>query len=96
MTMYFCYDYRTVSGRPKMEDYLMEIARESALYRTFTEQGRAKLLTDLMEAQERLLAENKRLRPVEVICKNGYDGLVWLDIGEQSLSFRKVKGAYGD
>jgi len=94
--MYFCYDYRMVAGRPKMEDHLIEFARKNALYRTFTEQERAKLLTDLMDEQERMREANKRLRPVEIIYINGYDGLVWLSIGEQSLSFRKIKGAYGE
>ena len=88
---WFVYDYYIASGRPKMEDALMEIARKKWLYRSIYESDLKNMGKVMNQYQERLYNENKRLKKVNIGITDTRDKLCWLKIGEQSLRIRKIE-----
>ena len=81
-----------VSGRPKMEDELMNYVRKAYLdclvYETFL----PKIVQEIREHQDRLYEQNKRLKKVEVtLSRNDGSSTRWLYIGAQHFYLRKVK-----
>jgi hypothetical protein len=93
--MWFVYDYHVSAGRPKAEAAVFEYAREKYLYRLIAEELLSKeVIPDLVRYCDKVLAENKRLAPVEISLGAGRcplkDGHAWIYIGQQSLHIRKV------
>ena len=81
-----------ISGRPKMEDLLMQYARrhyyECLVYESFL----PKIVKELKEYQETILEQNKRLKKAEIyLSKDDGSSTRWLNIGEQNLVLRKVR-----
>jgi hypothetical protein len=89
---WFFTGHYSVSGRPKLEDMMMSYAKEQFLHALVYESFLPKLVEELKEHQDRLYAENKRLKKVDISLSKGYDdGLRWLKIGEQHLTLQRVK-----
>lgn len=91
--LWFFYDLHTTAGRPKMEDALMDYAKEAYLHGLVVEDDFAQILFDLEDRQREILESNKRLRRVEVrlIYNPYYSDAADLRIGEQYLRLRKVR-----
>ena len=97
--MWFVYDYHVESGRPKAEAAVFKYAREKYLFRLIAEELLAtEVMPDLIGYRDKVLAENKRLAPVEIKLGSGLrlgayekkDGHAWIHIGQQSLHIRRV------
>lgn len=97
---WFVYDYYRAAGRPKMEDALMEYARQELLYKIVYRQDFNGIVTMLNRKQQELYAENKRLKAVEVRFSKDYSYTVGEDsnkqlyIGSQWLNLRKIEGEF--
>lgn len=95
-TRWFVDNYHTIAGRPKMEDALVDYAREHYLYRIVWQGDLQKLVTELNEQQLNLHAQNKRLQIVDVTlsANSMYNDLQYLGIGQQHFTLRRVRGDY--
>ena len=92
---WFVYSYYTQSGRPKMEDELMNKARILLLYRIVYEGDFKSVVNELNHCQDIIIEKNKRLKRVEIEFVHGPgDDHAWLNIGSQHLSLQRVKGIY--
>ena len=90
---WFVMDTYEPAGRPQMEDQLMDYAKKQwlhcSVYQTFIEG----MVKDLKERQEILWNANKRLKKVDIHASSlqAADGVVWLYIGEQHLTLRRIR-----
>jgi hypothetical protein len=94
-TRWFVYDYHCAAGRPKMEDAIFDFARKEFLYKEIYEPDLQSLVTICNRYQQKLWAENKRLKEVEITLTKQWgidDNLRWLTIGGQSLHLRRIEG----
>lgn len=93
-TRWFVYDYHCAAGRPKMEDAVFNFARENFLYKEVYEPDLQSLASICNRYQQKLYAENKRLKEVNIELTKEWTngGLRWLKIGEQSLHLRRIEG----
>ena len=90
---WFVNSHYSVAGRPKMEDELMNFAREKWMDCLVYETDIPRMVVVLKEKQEKIYAENKRLKKVEIsTSKYTTDGDCWLYlyIGAQHLCLRRV------
>lgn len=92
---WFVYSYYALSGRPKMEDELMNKARILLLYRIVYEGDFKSVVNELNHCQDIIIEQNKRLKRVEIEFVHGPgDDHAWLNIGSQHISLQRVKGYY--
>lgn len=94
---WFIHDYYVAAGRPKAEDATMRYAQEKYLYNLVSENALEDIQMDIERYCLKIRQENKRLAPVDIHYTadkrrraNGEDHM-WLMIGQQHLSLRKVK-----
>ena len=90
---WFVVDCYAPAGRPQMEDQLMAYARKQWLHCTVYETFIPSMVKDLQDRQELLWNANKRLKKVDIHYSSlgADDGIVWLYIGEQHLTLRKIR-----
>ena len=97
--MWFVYDYHIESNRPKAEAAVFKYAQEKYLFRLISEELiETEVIPDLIQYRDKILAENKRLAPVEIRLGDSVrlgtyekkDGHAWLRIGQLSLHLRRV------
>ena len=97
---WFVYDYYCAAGRPKMEDALLEYARQKLLYKIIDRRDFDGIVTMLNRKQQELYAENKRLKQVDVrFTKDhgpayGIDETKQLYIGQQWLRLHLIRGEF--
>ena len=91
MDTYFVDNFYHLSGCPKMEDALMNYARNKWLYRMVLEEELDEVVEDIEVEQARILKENPKLRHTEVnIGKSYVSHYRSLFVGQQSLSMIEV------
>jgi hypothetical protein len=79
----------------KMEAALFDRAKILALDRLVAGADFAALIGEIEASQQRLAAEHKNWKRVEIRTSVGVDGMVWLFIGGTSaLYFKTVKGNF--
>ncbi len=94
--LWFCVEAYRPSGRPKLEVELAGYVRELVIYSLVVEGDFDALLRLIIDKQEKLHQENKRLKKVEVKVSKSDDpyfhdsGNKWLYIGMHSFHFKKV------
>ena len=90
---WFVVDYYTPAGRPQIEDQLMNYARKEWLHCSVYETFIPSMVKDLQERQELLWNANKRLKKVDIHTSSlrADDDTVWLYIGAQHLTLRKIR-----
>jgi len=90
---WFVSDYHAVAGRPKMEYAIFNIAQQLWLHCSVYETEIPEMVRVLNERQDRILAENKRLKRV-TIRQNIHpivDTIRRIRIGEQYLTLTKIR-----
>jgi hypothetical protein len=90
---WFVTDYYICAGRPIMEDQLMQYAQKEWLYCSVYETFIPSMVKDLKERQDVLREANKRLKKVDIYFHpiREDDDLVFLYIGQQHLTLRKIR-----
>lgn len=81
-----------VSGRPKMEDDLMDYAKKSYLDCLVQGTFLPNIVENLQALQDIYYERNKRLKKVYIgMSKDDGSNMRWLYIGAQHLTLRKVR-----
>lgn len=88
------FDCHCVAGRPKMEDALMEYARNELLYKIIYRKDFDGIVTLLNKKQQELCADNKHLKPVEIGYLYGTGTVRWIYIGYQTIHLCKIEGEF--
>lgn len=92
---YFCDSAHTTSGRPKMEDILMDYAKVRVFHKIVHGSDFSNLVSEIENEQQRQKQLNGRLKECCISLYGGHeDGIVWLAIGQNHLCFQKVMGEY--
>lgn len=90
--LWFVYGCYTAAGQPKAEDATMTYARKKYMYALIPDYMIPHVVKDLQAYSEKLLQENKRLKPVDIRSCPGYNkDHKTIHVGSQSLSLSRVK-----
>lgn len=89
--LWFVASAYSVAGRPKAEDATMTYARTKYMYALIPDYMIPHVVKDLQAYSEKLLQENRRLKPVDIRSCPGYNkDHKTIHVGSQSLSLTKV------
>lgn len=81
-----------VAGQPKAEDATMTYARTKYMYALIPDHMIPYVVKDLQAYSEKLIQENRRLKPVDISSCPGYNNdYKIIQVGSQSLSLSRVK-----
>lgn len=90
--LWFVASAYSVAGQPKAEDATMTYARTKYMYALIPDYMIPYVVEDLQVYCDKLLLENKRLKPVDIRSCPGYNkDHKTIHVGSQSLSLSRVK-----
>ena len=89
--IWYVYGAYTAAGQPKAEDCTMSYARKTYMFSIIPDYMLRHVVKDIQSHCDKLLQENKRLKPVYIRLGVGYDdNHKNILIGSQSLHLTKV------
>ena len=89
--IWYVYGSYTAAGQPKAEDCTMSYARKTYMFSIIPDYMLRHVVKDIQSHCDKLLQENKRLKPVDIRLGVGYDdNHKNILIGSQSLHLTKV------
>lgn len=88
---WFVYDRCQFSNRPKLEDAVMEYAKDAFLYCTVYDKDMQDMLSNIKAKHDELRKLNKRWASVDIYLTEVYKGHISLVIGESSLRLRSIR-----
>lgn len=90
--LWFVYGCYTTAGQPKAEDATMTYSRMKYMYALIPGYMIPYVVKDLRAYCDKLIQENKRLKPVDIRSLSGYDNdHKNIHIGSQSLYLSRVR-----
>lgn len=89
MTRYFVYDSYDSSGRPRMEELIVKVAKDLYMDHVLVDPGKA---VDFLRAkQDYEYDQNKRLKKINIYFSDGAMGHAWLHIGGSCLRLKAIR-----